>query len=175
MPESLVWLCCSVEVTENLAWLCCNVACWKCKRTEVVQTQNWQTVVASVAGLWVPLVGVGVELGRKVVQKVLLLVCYVVGDSSTGQANQLLASRAAWSWPRSHKQINMSINKCGRCSKVKHLNHEITLHAKWHYGQRPWLLCHNMFAKCATKWAGIIVGYRVESEKAAFNHNWCSC
>ena len=27
MPESLVWLCCSVEVAEDLALLCCNVAC----------------------------------------------------------------------------------------------------------------------------------------------------
>ena len=64
-------------------------------------------VVALVVGQCVPLVGVGVELERMVVGKVLLLVCYVVVDSSTAQANQLLPSRAAWSWPRKHKQVNM--------------------------------------------------------------------
>ena len=85
----------------------------------VVQMRKWHTVVALVVGECVQLVGCGVELERMVVQKVLLLVCYVVADSSTGQAKQLLASRAAWSWPRTYKQINMSINQCGRCSKVK--------------------------------------------------------
>jgi hypothetical protein len=85
----------------------------------VLQMRKWHTVVALVVGECVQLVGCGVELERMVVQKVLLLVCYVVADSSTGQAKQLLASRAAWSWPRMYKQINMSINQCGRCSKVK--------------------------------------------------------
>ena len=84
-----------------------------------MQTWNWQTVVALVVGQCVPSVGVGVELERMVVEKVLLLVCYVVADSSTAQANQLLSSRAAWSWPRKYKQVNMQINKCGRCSRMK--------------------------------------------------------
>ena len=56
-----------------------------------MQTWNWQTVVALVVGQCVPSVGVGVELERMVVEKVLLLVCYVVADSSTAQANQLLS------------------------------------------------------------------------------------
>ena len=60
-----------------------------------MQTWNSQTVLALVVGQCVPLVGVGVELERMVVEKVLLLVCYVVADSSTAQANQLLSSRAA--------------------------------------------------------------------------------
>ena len=54
-------------------------------------------MVALVVVECVRLVGAVVELERMLVQKVLLLVCYVVVDSSTGQANQLLASRAAWS------------------------------------------------------------------------------
>ena len=72
-----------------------------------MQTWNWQTVVALVVGQCVPLVGVGVELERMVVGKVVLLVCYVVAESSTAPANQLLSSRAAWSWPRKYKQVNM--------------------------------------------------------------------
>ena len=72
-----------------------------------MQTSNWQTVVALVVGHCVPLVGVGVELERMMVRKVLLLVCCVVVDSSTAQANQLLSSQAAWSWPRRYKQVNM--------------------------------------------------------------------
>ena len=66
----------------------------------VLQMRKWHTVVALVVGECVQLVGCGVELERMVVQKVLLLLCYVVAHSSTGQAKQLLASRAAWSWPR---------------------------------------------------------------------------
>ena len=62
-----------------------------------MQKRRWHTVVALVVVECVRLVGAVVELERMLVQKVLLLVCYVVVDSSTGQANQLLASRAAWS------------------------------------------------------------------------------
>ena len=62
-----------------------------------MQKRRWHTVVALVVVECVRLVGAVVELERMLVQKVVLLVCYVVVDSSTGQANQLLASRAAWS------------------------------------------------------------------------------
>jgi hypothetical protein len=62
---------------------------------------------ALVVGHCVPLLGGGVELERMVVRKVLLVVRRAVTDSSTAQTNQLLSSRAAWSWPRKIKQTNM--------------------------------------------------------------------
>ena len=115
-----------------------------------MQTWNWQTVVALVVGQCVPSVGVGVELERMVVEKVLLLVCYVVADSSTAQANQLLSSRAAWSWPRKYKASQHANQQMWSLLQNENLNHEITPNNKWRYDQCSWLLCRNILTKCAT-------------------------
>ena len=53
-----------------------------------MQTWNWQTVVALVVGQCVPLVA---ELERMVVDKVVLLVCYVVVGSSINCASKSAA------------------------------------------------------------------------------------
>ena len=91
-----------------------------------MQMRKWHTVVALVVGVCVQLVGVGVGLGRMVVPFG-IAACVLCGSGLINWGKQISCWHRGWSWPRTYKQINMSINKCGRCSKVKHLNHEITL------------------------------------------------
>jgi hypothetical protein len=75
-----------------------------------VQMRKWHTVVALVVGECVQLVGVGVELGRMVVQKVLLLVCYVVADSSTGASKSAAGIAGGRGQGRTSKSTCQSTN-----------------------------------------------------------------
>ena len=61
-------------------------------------------MVALIVVKCVRLDNVVVESERMLVEKVLMLVCSVMLNSSTGQANRLPSSRAAWSKSRSCKR-----------------------------------------------------------------------
>ena len=77
-------------------------------------------MVALIVVKCVRLDNVVVESERMLVQKVLMLVCFVVVNSSTGQANRLPASRAAWS-------EHMSIFNVVMISNRNYLTHDISV------------------------------------------------
>ena len=76
-----------------------------------MQTWNWQTVVALVVGQCVPLVGVGAELERMVVDKVVLLVCYVVVGSSINCASKSAAVIAGCMVVAKEVQASQHVNQ----------------------------------------------------------------